>query len=180
MTSATDAFAALGAPPRLKQDGADLERRYFALSRELHPDRAADVDREAALARSAELNAAYGAVKDPLTRAKTWLALRGVRLETARSSTPSALAMRGFEVQEAAEALRAGDAEAADTLRILAADVARDRRAAEAALAAAAEEEPADASDPAHPFVRRVVRLVTELNYLGRQEAQAAAALEET
>jgi len=46
-------------------------------------------------------------------------------------------------------------------------------------LAAAADEEPAEALDEAHPFVRRVIDVVAELNYLSRQAGQAAAALEE-
>jgi molecular chaperone HscB len=176
---AADAFHTLGVPPRLKQDEADLERRYFALSREVHPDRAADADRDAALARAADVNAAYRAVKDPLARAKTWLERRGVRLETARAAAPTAVAMRGFDLQEAAEAMVRGEAAAADAVRSLAADAAKDRRAALARLAAAADEEPLATGDGSDPFVARITALVTELNYLNRQVAQAAAALED-
>lgn len=178
MTSAFDPFAVLGVPPRLAQDAADLERRYLALNRERHPDRVGSSDSEA-LARAADVNAAYRAVRDPRARAKAWLDLRGLRLETARSAAPSAAALRGFELQEAAVAASSGDADAAATVRALGEAAARDLADATERLEAAAREEPEGVLGAEHPYVARIAALTAELNYLARQVAQAAAVAED-
>ncbi|HYC78876.1 MAG TPA: Fe-S protein assembly co-chaperone HscB, partial [Planctomycetota bacterium] len=118
-TGAHDPFLALGVPPRLDLDEAELERRVLDLQRRHHPDRVPPEEREAAEARAADVNAAYRALRSPLARAKAWLELRGVRLDAFRGGPPGPLAMRGFEIQEAAEELRAGDEKASETLRAL-------------------------------------------------------------
>lgn len=174
-----DPFAAIGVPSRLKQDDADLERRFYARSRELHPDRADGADRAAVEAEAAALNDAYRAIKDLPSRARAWLALRGASLDAARGGGPSALALRGFEVQEAAEAARGGDAAARARLEELASEVDRDRTDAARRLAALADSEPAGPLGPTDPFTARVLGVVVESNYLARQTAQIAEVLED-
>src|SRR5688572_11246498 len=74
----TDYFSVFGLPRRLQVDGRELQRRFYALSREHHPDfhQAADADvQEAALQRSALVNRAYRALRDPLSRLEHVLAL---------------------------------------------------------------------------------------------------------
>lgn len=60
---------------------AELDRRYFALQRQLHPDRfASRTGRERAISQSqaVSLNEAYETLKDPLARAEYMLKLNGV------------------------------------------------------------------------------------------------------
>lgn len=180
MSESADPFRVFGVRPTLRADDAELERRFFALSRELHPDRASDQDRALVLDRSAAMNAAYRAIKDLPSRAKAWLEAHGTRLENVRGAAPSALALRGFEIQEAAEEARSGDPSASSRLAALAADVLSDRTAALARLAAAAETEPDVVGGPSDPFVARVAAVVSELNYLARQAAQIAALSEDS
>jgi molecular chaperone HscB len=76
-----DHFARLDLPRRFDIDVADLDRRYFALQRQLHPDRFASRSaRERAVSQSqaVALNEAYETLKDPLSRAEYMLKLHGV------------------------------------------------------------------------------------------------------
>jgi molecular chaperone HscB len=78
---ALDHFARLGLPAGFELDVAELDRRYFAAQRQLHPDRfATRTTRERAISQSqaVELNAAYETLKDPLARATYLLALNGI------------------------------------------------------------------------------------------------------
>src|SRR5215475_1923273 len=73
-------FARFGLAPSFDIDAAELDRRYFAFQRNLHPDRFARRSaRERAIAesQSASLNEAYETLKDPLTRAAYLLDLVG-------------------------------------------------------------------------------------------------------
>jgi molecular chaperone HscB len=79
--AAMDHFARLDLPQRFALDVAELDRRYFALQRQLHPDRFASRSaRERAVSQSqaVALNEAYETLKDPLSRAEYMLRLRGV------------------------------------------------------------------------------------------------------
>lgn len=76
-----DHFARLDLPRRFDVDTAELDRRYFALQRQLHPDRFASRSaRERAVSQSqaVALNEAYETLKDPLSRAEYMLKLNGV------------------------------------------------------------------------------------------------------
>lgn len=71
---APDPFAVFGLPRALDLDAAALERKYLELSRECHPDhnRAERTDDCAAvLRRSAEINGAFGVLRDPWQRARS-------------------------------------------------------------------------------------------------------------
>ena len=67
-----DPFTRLGFPRGFALDRAELDRRYFAAQRQLHPDRFATRSaRERAISQSqaVSLNDAYETLKDPLARA---------------------------------------------------------------------------------------------------------------
>jgi molecular chaperone HscB len=79
--AAIDHFARLDLSPRFDVDAKELDRRYFALQRQLHPDRFASKSaRERAVSQNqaVALNEAYETLKDPLSRAEYMLKLRGV------------------------------------------------------------------------------------------------------
>src|SRR5260370_1298577 len=79
----TDYFTVFGLPRKLAVDAPALQRRFYELSREHHPDfhHGADAARQAeALAASALVNRAYRALPDPLARVGGLYALQAGRL----------------------------------------------------------------------------------------------------
>src|SRR5262250_431715 len=110
---AADIFTVLGLPRRLVVDPRDLEDRYHAASRAVHPDRhqtASDRERELSLSASATVNRAYRTLRDPVARGRYWLELHGARLGDDPPRVPPAIAAEVFETQEKLAALRsAGD-----------------------------------------------------------------------
>jgi molecular chaperone HscB len=120
-----DHFEVFGLPRRLGIDLAQLQRKFYELSRQSHPDfhQAAPPERRAEiLEASARLNAAYRALRDPIARIEYL-----VRLEEGRDTkegaavkpkAPPELLEEMFEIQEALQAARAGglDAASRDTL----------------------------------------------------------------
>lgn len=114
-----DHFDRLGLPRRFAVDLGELDRRYFALQRQLHPDRfVRRSPRERALSQSqaASLNDAYETLRDPLSRAVYLLRLQGVELEPPGGQTISDpdLLMEAMEMREALA--EAGDAAAVAAL----------------------------------------------------------------
>ena len=120
-----DHFEVFGLPRRLGIDVAQLQRKFYELSRQSHPDfhQSAPPERQAEiLEASAQLNAAYRALRDPIARIEYL-----VRLEEGRDTkegaavkpkAPPELLEEMFEIQEALQAARAGglDAASRDTL----------------------------------------------------------------
>jgi molecular chaperone HscB len=105
-----DFFTVFGLPRRLVVDLADLERRYYALSRRLHPDVLHDrspAEQSAGLRATALVTRAYRTLKDPVQRGLYWLSLHGESLGRNNERVPPALAAMVFEVQEQLESLRA-------------------------------------------------------------------------
>ncbi len=110
----SDYFTAFGLPRKLGVDGEMLQRRFFELSREHHPDfhQGADSTRQAeTLARSALINRAYRALRDPLARVEYLIALEEGR-ETREGAAdkpkaPRELLQEMLEVQEALEEAKA-------------------------------------------------------------------------
>jgi molecular chaperone HscB len=103
-------------PRRLAIDAAELQRMFYALARQHHPDfhQAAPPDERARVeAASALVNAAYRTLRDPIARADYLVRLEEGR-ETKegaadRPKAPPALLAEMFEIQEAlAEAKAAG------------------------------------------------------------------------
>ena len=115
-----DLFAALGLPRRLALDGADLEARYHAAARAVHPDRhqtASERARALSLDASALVNRAYRTLRDPVSRGRYWLALHGAPLAEHGARVPPALAAEVFETQERLAELRDAPGSGAGTTR---------------------------------------------------------------
>ena len=110
----SDYFTVFGLPRKLTVDGAALQRRFYELSREHHPDfhqGAAPEQQAETLARSALVNRAYRALRDPLPRVEYLTALeegREVREgATDKPRAPRELLQEMLEVQEALEEAKA-------------------------------------------------------------------------
>lgn len=103
-----DYFAFFGLPRRLSINLKDLEKRFYSLSRMLHPDNfycSSDVERQLSLDKSAELNDAYRTLKDPVLRAEYLLSLEG-RKPSSRQA-PRELLEEVFEMNELLAELKA-------------------------------------------------------------------------
>lgn len=119
-------FEVFGLPRRLEIDGAELQRRFYELSRRHHPDFHHGASPEAqaeALEASARLNAAYRALRDPIARVEYLVRLEEGR-ETREGATvkpqaPPELLAEMFEIQEALAEARSGalDDATRETLR---------------------------------------------------------------
>src|SRR5215510_1316310 len=100
-----DHFARLGLPAALDLEPASLDRAYFALQRQWHPDRFANRpadERARASAEAAALNDAYRTLKDPLSRAVYLAELRGVALPgDGKTIDDPDLLMEAMEAREA-------------------------------------------------------------------------------
>jgi molecular chaperone HscB len=109
----TDYFELFGIPRSLNLSLDDLQRRYYALSRELHPDRfmrSPEADRQRALDMSSALNDANRTLRDPIKRAQYLLALEGFDIGEQRSKdVPPELLEEVFELNMALEEMRGGD-----------------------------------------------------------------------
>ena len=111
-----DHFEVFGLPRRLGIDAAELQRRFYELSRRSHPDfhQGASPERQAEiLATSARLNAAYRALRDPLMRIEYLVCLEEGR-ETKEGATvkpkaPPELLEEMFEIQEALQEVKASE-----------------------------------------------------------------------
>ncbi len=106
--SVADYFAALGVERRFALDGAELERRFYQLSRELHPDRftlQSAETRQLALERMSLVNEAYRVLKNPALRRHHLLELEGLDPQGSqgaqKSMIPLELAESWFELQDA-------------------------------------------------------------------------------
>jgi len=110
----SDYFTVFGLPRKLVVDGEALQRRFYELSREHHPDfhQRADAERQAeVLGQSALVNRAYRALREPLARVEYLIALeegREVREgATDKPKAPRELLEEMLEVQEALEEAKA-------------------------------------------------------------------------
>ena len=114
MTAIDDYFAVFGLPRKLSVDGEALRTRFYELSRAHHPDfhQGADAEAQAeTLARSALVNRAYPALRDPLARVEYLIALEEGRDTRegapARPAAPEEFLAEMMEVQEALEEAKA-------------------------------------------------------------------------
>jgi molecular chaperone HscB len=116
-----DHWTVLGLERRLGLDRADLERRFHTLNRRLHPDyfRLRSPEEQAtSLEASAAVNAAYRALRDPVSRVEYLLELEGLGLGTAGQTKPPAdLFEEILELQEARMELQTADPDEAPALR---------------------------------------------------------------
>ena len=110
----SDYFTVFGLPRKLGVDGEALQRRFYELSRQHHPDfhQGADAKRQVeALGQSALVNRAYRALREPLARVEYLIAVeegREVREgATDKPKAPRELLEEMLEVQEALEEAKA-------------------------------------------------------------------------
>jgi len=108
-------FEVFGLPRRLGIDGAELQRRFYELSRVHHPDfHQGDSPEEQARAldASARLNAAYRALRDPIARIEYLIRLeegRETREGTlVKPQAPPELLTEMSEIQEALAEAKTG------------------------------------------------------------------------
>jgi molecular chaperone HscB len=110
---APDYFEFLEYPRQLILDPKDLEKRFYALSRQLHPDlfsRKSAREQEYSLDAAAILNDGFRVLKDPVARALYVLKLEGFDTgEQTTKDVPPELLEEVFELNMALEELRMGD-----------------------------------------------------------------------
>jgi len=108
-------FAFLGLSRKLNIDAADLEQRYRALSRQVHPDyfyNAPAAERRASLERSSYLNDAYRTLKNAATRIEYLLKLEGAiatgndGAQSATAAPPAGLLEEVFALNEELDEIR--------------------------------------------------------------------------
>lgn len=116
----TNYFEFFGLEPALDIDLADLERRFYTLSRRLHPDvyfRRSEQERQYSLDASSILNDAYRVLRNPVSRAEYLLKQEGFDIGEQKSkNVPSELLEEVFELNESLEELREGDESARPAL----------------------------------------------------------------
>ncbi len=98
---------------KLNIDPEDLQRRFYDLSRLLHPDRfmrKSETERQYSLDATSILNDAYRTLRDPVRRAQYLLKQQGFEIGEQRSNdVPPELLEEVFELNMALEELRGGD-----------------------------------------------------------------------
>jgi len=111
-----DHFEVFGLPRRLGIDAAELQRKFYELSRRGHPDfhQGAPPERQAEiLEASARLNAAYRALRDPIARIEYLVRLEEGRDTregaTVKPKAPPELLEEMFEIQEALQDAQASN-----------------------------------------------------------------------
>jgi molecular chaperone HscB len=102
-----DFFEFLDLPRNLAIDAKDLEKRFYALSRQLHPDvhsRKSPAERQQSEESTAVLNDAYRTLRDPIKRAEYLLKLEGFDIgEQTTKDVPPELLEEVFELNMALE-----------------------------------------------------------------------------
>lgn len=106
-------YAFFGIDEQLSLDPADLQKRFYDLSRKLHPDRygrKSPTERQFSEEATAVLNDAYRTLRDPIKRSEYLLKERGLDIGEQRSkAVPPELLEEVFELNMALEELRGGD-----------------------------------------------------------------------
>ena len=190
----TDYFAVLGLPPHPCVDVGELDRRFYELSRKLHPDRhqtRSAKEQRASIQATALLNAAHKTLRALEARGRYWLARSGDGLGRENQSVPPRLAAYVFDVQEKVGELRGaanGSAaalrsELVETQRELAERLHRQRSTLGDLLRGWPEEDAAaqpsltpDERGPA--ALRELKSVLSELSYLRTLDRDLQTALE--
>jgi molecular chaperone HscB len=111
-----DYFAFFGLDKTLTLDADELQRRYYMLSRQLHPDRytrATETERNFSLEATSILNDGYRILRDPVQRAEYILKESGFNIGEQRSKdVPPELLEEVFDLNMALDELRNGDTDA--------------------------------------------------------------------
>lgn len=132
-----DYYAFLQLPRRLALDVEELQRKFYAMSRLLHPDRytrSSERERRYSLEATAILNDGYRVLRDPVERAEYVLKEAGFDIGEQRSrDVPPELLEEVFEFNMALDELKSGDSSVVPQLA--------DSRASFQAMTAAIDQE---------------------------------------
>lgn len=111
-----DYFDFFGFPTQLSLDGKELERQFYVLSRQLHPDifaRKSARERDYSLEATAILNDGFRVLRDPIQRAMYVLKKQGLDIgEQGTKDVPPELLEEVFDLNMALEEMKFGDEEA--------------------------------------------------------------------
>ncbi|MCP5117210.1 MAG: Fe-S protein assembly co-chaperone HscB [bacterium] len=122
----SDYFRFLGIEPKLSIDPMAIQKRFYDLSRLLHPDRytrRTATEQQYSLEATAILNDAYRVLRDPVSRAEYVLRQKGFEGTEPRSKNVAPEMLEEvFEMNMALEELRSGDQQARPQL-----EMARDK-----------------------------------------------------
>jgi len=185
----TDYLAVLGFPQHPAIDGAELDRRYYGLSRKLHPDRfqtGNDEEQRASVQATALLNTAHRTLREIESRGRYWLERCGEDLGRDNNRVPQQLAAYVFDVQEKLGELRGGANGATATLRSELAETQlelaerreRDRAALDALLRGWPAGDAATSGSERATAVRELKALLSQLSYLRTLDRDLQNALE--
>lgn len=108
LSAGSDYFAVFGLPRKLRIDESALEKSFYGLSRQLHPDyfmNASEAERQASVDRASRLNDAYRTLRDRAARAAYLLQLAGYK--EAEKKAPPDLLEEVFELNMQIEELKA-------------------------------------------------------------------------
>lgn len=108
VATGTDYFSFFGLPRKLRLDEAALEKTFYSLSRQLHPDYfmgASGEERQASMERSSMLNDAYRTLRDRVARGQYLLSLQGYK--EAEKKAPPDLLEEVFDLNMQIEELKA-------------------------------------------------------------------------
>jgi molecular chaperone HscB len=118
-SQSSDFFSLFELPRKLWIDMGSLEKKFLQLSWKLHPDNfvnATPEEQELSLKRSSELNDAYRALREPVSRVEYLLAIERMRKEGEhKQQAPPELLEEVFELNESLEELREAKASGGNT-----------------------------------------------------------------
>jgi molecular chaperone HscB len=122
-------FQFFGLEPKLRLDADALQKRFYELSRQWHPDkfsRKSPTEQAEALEATSILNDGYRTLKDPVKRAEYLLKEEGFPIGEQRSKdVPPELLEEVFELSMMLEELKSGDADARGQLESARANFAK-------------------------------------------------------
>jgi molecular chaperone HscB len=98
-----DYFTYLGMKRRLSVDLDELEKRFYDLSKQMHPDyhyTGSELEQEVSLEKSTLLNVAYRTLRDPIERAKYMIQLYWGEVPKEQKKVPQELLMEVMDLQE--------------------------------------------------------------------------------
>lgn len=103
-------FELFGLPVGFVVDGSELASRYRELQRVVHPDRyanASDQERRLSMQGATRINEAFQVLKEPITRGRYLLSLRGIDIDGQKdTTTDAAFLMEQMELREELEQAR--------------------------------------------------------------------------
>jgi len=131
LSSGVDHFRFFDLPRKLSIDPLELEKRFYSLSRQFHPDyflSAGDLEKQASVERSSKLNDAYRTLRDSVGRITYLLTLEGYK-ESEKKAPPDLLEEvfeLNMKIEEIKSAKESGDAEEVAEARLSLEEALRD------------------------------------------------------